>query len=171
MHNTPTQYYREDCDVIKSMASGYSLQEVRVFDKDGNLKEVISQKTVQEQHQFGYAEVPVRIGTKHLMTKKCKRCQNEFKTKDVLKRFCSVDICAKAHKAKLQKIRRGVVVRKDIPCDWCKKPFTPRNKKGKYCQRNEKECQKNGQYRSIKIRSEGLRKLKALKMSRMSAGL
>ena len=140
---------------MKKQAKTNAMHEVRVFDGQGNLKEII-------QPVFDYEAKAIGKTT----NKKCPECKKISKFKGNQK-FCGTD-CARASKCRKEKAMRKEkkhlkMAKPIVPCEICEEPVT--GTKIKYCsnvcdQKARKLKSKKKQEETnarIKIRREEIR--------------
>lgn len=100
------------------------MNQVKIFDGKGNLKEVISAEAVSAKawKEFGYDPANFRGKSFEVVTKKCPECGKDFEKLNSNQRYCQrvkgkVPCSVKAYKRKIK------VPQIKLFCRKCQKPF------------------------------------------------
>lgn len=148
------------------------LHEVKIYNKSGRLKSVITSEQVTEKHQMNYQEGSIFSKMDNAKTKICKHCKKKFETRDRRKKFCSLLACGKAYHMEIYRKRRIKPKLPDRICAWtgCTSVFTPRNKKQVVCTEYGKLCAKKYSYMRTSIKYHAEKVAKLARLAELKAG-
>jgi hypothetical protein len=112
------------------------MNQVKIFDGKGNLKKVISAQQVSKAFWDKVSRDPggLRPSVKELKIIKCGYCKELFRQKNLRDRYCKKPGLPDSQQC--QRLNYAEKTKKPTSkgiCDICKKPFTKRGNRTKYC--------------------------------------
>ncbi len=126
------------------------LHECKVYNRDGDLKNIITKEEITKKFQQKYGEGDsIYVLSDGIAKRICKHCGKKFETRDRRKKFCTNAGCARKYNSIIHARKKKMAPLPEKPCEWCEKPFQPRNSRSKYCKREGRGCAEKGRNRRM----------------------